>query len=165
MSIRVPLPIAAALMLAAVLVTPAFAQFRPRGDVDVTEESRDEAAILRMLSAYEDAFNRRDMELRMSLCLDTYWEYGFENGEFLQARDFDDTRREVGRYWASISALNYSIDEIDITIDGPQAFVRAYTTHIARGERHSSIVHFNLVKIEGRWYIAWDSYNIVRKYD
>lgn len=127
-------------------------------------QNRDRAAITSLLNYYETAFNERDIDWRMSLCLDTYYEYGFQNGELNTSRDYDETYREVGAYWSSIDELEYSIDEIEITLDGPQAFVRAYTTHVAVNDHHASVVYFCLVKVNGVWRIAWDSYNIVRRY-
>jgi hypothetical protein len=165
MSIRIPLPVVIALFLLAFLIPPAFGQFTTDiGDRETSMERRDRAAIQDLLNYYEQAFNTRDINWRMSLCLDTYEEYGFENGAFQQVRDYSQTQREIGSYWASINSLEYSIDEVEITLDGPQAFVRAYTTHLAPNDHHSSIVYFSLVKINGMWRIAWDSYNIVRRY-
>lgn len=160
------LMIVAISILIVLAVSPTFAQRGLGSQTDNlgNQERLDRAAINDLMNLYEQSFNDRDIDWRMSLCLDTYQEFGFENGQFLQVRDYDQTRREVGGYWASISALEYSMDEIDITLDSPQAFVRAYTTHNARNDRHSSIVHFALVKIDGVWRIAWDSYNIVRRY-
>jgi hypothetical protein len=153
-------------ILVILAVSPSFAQ-RNLGWGDenpANQERRDTAAINDLLNLYEQSFNARDIDWRMSLCLSTYQEYGFENGQLLQVRDFNQTKREVGGYWASISSLDYSIDEVDITLDSPLAFVRAYTTHMAPNDDHSSIVYFSLVKIDGAWRIAWDSYNIVRRY-
>jgi len=164
MSIKIPVPLVALVAVACILVLPAFGQ-RDSENEGSYMERRDRAAIKDLLDKYEDAFNARDIEWRMSLCLDTYYEYGFEQGTLLQVRDYEQTRREVGRYWASIPALDYSIDEVEITLDGPQAFVRARTTHLAPNDRHSSIVYFTLVKIDGLWRIAYDSYDIVRRYD
>jgi hypothetical protein len=147
-------------------VSPSFAQ-RDLGWTDenpANQERRDTAAINDLLNLYEQSFNARDIDWRMSLCLGTYQEYGFENGQFLQVCDYNQTKREVGGYWANIPSLEYSIDEVDLTLDSPQAFVRAYTTHYAQNDRHSSIVYFSLIKIDGAWRIAWDSYNIVRRY-
>jgi hypothetical protein len=164
MSFRIPLPYVIVLLIGALLIQPVLAQRENEG-IGIRVRTRDEAAIRDLLRLYEMSFNNRDIEARMLLCLDTYYEYGFEDGEFLQARDYDETEREVGQYWNSINSLDYSIDEVEITLDSPQAFVRAYTTHMAPDERHSSIVYFSLVKIDGQWRIAWDSYNIVRRYD
>ena len=164
MSVRIPLPVVIAVVLAALIVAPVFGDSESRNLNNPTER-RDRAAIQDLLNIYEASFNARDIEWRMSLCLDTYHEYGFEHGRFLQVRDYDRTRREVGLYWASIRSLDYSIDEIEVELDGPQAFVRAYTTHLTQNERHASIVYFSLVKINGIWRIAYDSYNIVRTYE
>jgi len=165
MTIRSLIPILLVIGLVGLCVSPAQGQRINIGGEESGLDGYDEAAIRDLLRQYENSFNSRDVDWRMSLCLDTYYEYGFENDRFLHVRDYDETSREVGRYWESISSLDYSIDEIEITLDGPLAFVRAYTTHIATNERHSSIVYFSLVKTNGAWRIAWDSYNIVRRYE
>ncbi|MCX6644853.1 MAG: nuclear transport factor 2 family protein [bacterium] len=163
---NISLAVIGIVILITLAVSPSFAQ-RNLGSIDenpANQERRDNAAIRDLLNLYEQSFNARDIDWRMSLCLGTYQEYGFENGQFLQVRDYNQTKREVGGYWASITSLEYSMDEVDITLDSPLAFVRAYTTHIAPNDDHSSIVYFSLVKIDGAWRIAWDSYNIVRRY-
>ncbi len=164
MTVRSLLPLVIVLCLAVLCVTPVLGE-KDIGDEDSYFETYDRAAIRDLLTQYENSFNARDIDWRMSLCLDTYYEYGFENDRFLQVYDYDETSREVGRYWDSVQNLEYSIDEIEITLDGPQAFVRAYTTHFSPNDRHSSIVYFSLVKTNRAWRIAWDSYNIVRRYE
>lgn len=164
MSFRNPLLYTFMVIIGAIMLQPVFAQ-RAYDGIGIRASTRDEAAIRDLLRLYELAFINRDIEARMLLCLDTYVEYGFEDGELLQVRDYEETEQEVGRYWNSINSLDYAIDEVEITFDGPLAFVRAYTTHMARGEQHSSIVYFSLVKIDGQWRIAWDSYNIVQRYE
>ena len=146
------------------LACPVFGQ-RQGEEIPNAFDNRDEAAIKGLLKYYEASFNERDIDWRMSLCLDTYHEYGFENGRFLQVRDYDETKKEVGGYWASIGELDYSMADIDVQLDGPMAFARTYTTHLAPNDHHSSIVYFTLVKIDGAWRIAWDSYDIVRRFD
>ncbi len=153
------------LLLGALLMQPVFGQFAQETHPGGSIEMRDRDAIRAIMREYEAAFNTRDIDRRMALCLESYHEYGFEYGGFLESRDYGDTFLEVGRYWQSIRRLDYSIDMIVITLDGPQAFVRAHTTHLAGNDRHNSIVHFSLVKIDGRWWIAWNSYNIVRRYE
>lgn len=161
-----PFAVTVAIILAGLAVSPSHAQRNLSTDDQYlsSAERRDLAAINDLVNLYEASFNELDIDWRMSLCLDTYQEFGFENGQFLQVRDFDETRREIRAFWGSIRSLEYSIDEVEITLDSPQAFVRAYTTHVSPTDHHSSIVHFTLVKIDGAWRIAWDSYNIVRRY-
>ncbi len=164
MHIKTTLPFVLVTILLSMIISPVFGQ--GVDDYYASGHHRhDERAINGLLTYYESAFNERDIDWRMSLCLDTYVEYGFTDGDFLFVRDYDETREEVGGYWESIDDLDYSLDEIEITIDGPQAFVRAYSTHLAEGDNHSSVVHFCLVKINGAWRIAWDSFNIVSTYD
>jgi len=153
-------------ILTSLTLAPSFAQrgLSTSDEFLSGEERRDRAAINDLLNLYEASFNDLDVDWRMSLCLETYQEYGFENGQFLQVRDYDETRRETVAFWGSIRSLEYSIDEIEITLDSSQAFVRAYTTHVTPSDNHSSIVYFSLVKINGVWRIAWDSYDIVRRY-
>lgn len=164
MKIKIPLPLAIAAVLFSLLITPV------TGQIDVTDltdlaERREIQSIESLLDRYETAFNNRDIDARMALCADTYYEYAFEFGRFLHARDYDEVRRESGNYWNSIMSLNYSIDNAEINVDGPLAYVRAETTHLASSDRHRSIVNFALVKINGQWWIAWDSYNIIRRYE
>lgn len=166
MSVKIPLPIVVILLLGALCIQPVSGQFIADESVVITERERlDRVAISQVLAEYEAAFNSRDIDRRMVLCLDTYNEFGFENGTFLQERDFRETWQEVGRYWESIRSLEYSMDPVEITVDGPQAFVRAHTTHLAGNDRHSSIVYFSLVKLDRQWWIAWDSYNITRRFE
>jgi hypothetical protein len=166
MSVKIPLPIAAALILLALFVPPVAAQLT-QGDDEIVpvQEARDRLAIRNLMREYEAAFNARDIDRRMALCLDTYFEYGFENGEFLQARNFDETRHDVGRYWENIRSLEYTMEPVETILDGPEAFVRAYTTHLSDNDRHSSIVYFSLVRLDDRWWIAWDSYNITTRFE
>ncbi|MCK4721595.1 nuclear transport factor 2 family protein [bacterium] len=166
MSIKIPLPIVGILVIISLTIPPVFAQGNPDSATEILtySERRDLAAIEDCFNLYEASFNARDIDWRMAMCLDSYQEFAFEDGVFQHVYDYNETRREVGNYWASIGSLEYSIAEIDITLDGPQAFVRAYTTHIAPNDRHASTVHFALVKIDGAWRVAWDSYNIVRRY-
>lgn len=153
-----------AIGLAIGLVVPVFAQFGRAGEIEKAAIRNDRAAIKQLMDQYETAFNARKVDLRMALCLKTYYEYGFEQGKLILAKNYEQTKRDVGRYWAGLPSLKYSLEEEEIIIDGPQAFVRAYTTHVAPKDNHTSIVHFALVKIDGRWWIAWDSYNIIHRY-
>lgn len=166
MSVKIPLPVVGILVLISLTIPPVFAQGNLENSTEVLtySERRDLAAIEDLINLYEASFNSRDIDWRMALCLDSYQEFAFEDGVFQHEYDYNETRREVGNYWASIGRLEYSVAEIEITLDGPQALVRAYTTHIAPNDRHASTVHFALVKINGVWRIAWDSYNIVRRY-
>jgi hypothetical protein len=166
MSIKVPLPIVLAIALATVLglVTPVLAQFN-QGSEQREWPNSDRRAIQRVLDLYEAAFNARDIEQRMALCTSTYHEYGFENGDFVFAKNYDETKRDVGGYWAGLSGLEYSMDDVEIAVDGPMAMVKAYTTHLAPGDSHASVVYFAMVKIDRRWWIAWDSYNIIRRFE
>ena len=166
MNVRIPLPIVVILLFGILTIQPVSGQFIADESVVITEQERlDRVSISQVLKEYEAAFNSRDVDRRMVLCLDTYHEYGFENGSFLQERDFDETHRHVGRDWESIRSLEYTMDPVEITLDGPQAFVRAHTTHLADNDRHSSVVYFSLVKLDGHWWIAWDSYNITRRFE
>jgi len=152
---------------ALMIMVISFALAPARAEVTGIEELRirsDREAILNVLRRYEAAFNARDVNARMALCLKTYHEYGFEEGQFVLAKDYYQTLRDVGNYWRGLSSLRYSLRPLEIMIDGPQAFVKAYTTHFARNDSHASIVYFCLVKIDRRWWIAWDSYDIIERY-
>lgn len=164
MSIKVPLPIVLVIAIAMGLVTPVLAQFNQGSDQREWPNS-DRQAIQRVLGLYEAAFNARDIEQRMALCTGTYHEYAFEGGDFVFTKNYDETKRDVGRYWVGLSSLEYSIDDVEIAVDGPMAFVKAYTTHVAPGDNHTSVVYFAMVKIDRRWWIAWDSYNIIRRFE
>lgn len=151
-------------ILASLFIIPASGQ-----DENITNdnfnERREIRAIEYLLSEFEASFNSRDINRRMNLCLDTYHEYAFEFGKYKGVKNFNETKRESGGYWSSIRSMQYSIDEYEIALDGPIATVKATTTHLAQTDRHRSIVHFSLVKIDNRWWIASDSYNIIRRYN
>jgi len=165
MSIKIPLPIVAALILAALLIPPAYGQLATGNEITNDYQHRDRLAIRDLLNLYEASFNEKDIEWRMSLCLETYQEFGFEEGEFLQVRDYEETLDEVGGYWDSVDSLSYSMYIVDMALDGPMAFVIADTSHVAPGEIHDSTVYFSLLKINGVWRIAWDSYNIYERHN
>jgi len=162
---RIILAVTTLLIIGIMVALPVLSEERPGEAVPVVLQPYDEAAVRTLINYYEAAFNERDIEWRMSLCLDTYTEYGFENGNFIQALDYEATEREVGGYWANLDSLEYAMDDIEVQLDGPVAFVKANTTHLAPDDRHTSTVHFALVKIDGAWRIAWDSYNIVSRFD
>ncbi|HEX9744175.1 MAG TPA: hypothetical protein VGB30_02005 [bacterium] len=146
-------------------VTPVFGQNNQVTNIEDLYEQREIESIQNLLGRFEASFNNRDIDARMALCLDSYQEYAFEFGRVQHMRDYDTVKRETAGYWRSIRSMSYSLDEIEINLSGPMAQVRASTTHLTETDRHRSVVNFSLLKINGRWWIAWDSYNIIRRYE
>lgn len=153
------------LVLLFMQLSPAIGQSNGGSDLRESRLRSDYAAVNRLLRLYETAFNARDVDLRMALCLRSYQETAFEQGRYVFTKGYEQTRVDVGRYWASLPSLTYTIDDYEVTMDPPLAFVRATTTHVAPGDTHTSVVYFNLVKVNRRWWIASDSYNIIARHD